>query len=173
MSHPALRRTFIAVSAFLLAIFTAPASQFQNEFLRTEHGFSALVTVARGGRETRVLFDAGRDWQGGDAGRRDVVPYLAARGGLIVEPVRSTQLVNLSYRSTNPEFAARAVNGFAEAFIDLRTRTQRVPPSGQATRYSVSKSVHVVIDCSTVASVASRPFDCTPTLGMRLRSASR
>ena len=28
-----------------------------------------------------VLFDAGRDWQGGDEGQRDVVPYLAARGG--------------------------------------------------------------------------------------------
>ena len=28
--------------------------------LRAEHGFSALVTVAKGGRETRVLFDAGR-----------------------------------------------------------------------------------------------------------------
>lgn len=40
------------------------------------------------------------------------------RGGLMVEPVRTTQLVNLTYRSTNPEFAARAVNGFAEAFID-------------------------------------------------------
>ena len=28
-----------------------------------------------------VLFDAGRDWTGGDAGRRDVVPYISARGG--------------------------------------------------------------------------------------------
>ncbi|MES1242658.1 MAG: polysaccharide biosynthesis tyrosine autokinase [Acidobacteriota bacterium] len=49
-----------------------------------------------------------------------VVGQLAnrLRGGLLVEPVRSTQLVNLTYRSTNSEFAARAVNGFAEAFID-------------------------------------------------------
>ena len=28
-----------------------------------------------------VLFDAGRDWRSGDAGRRDVVPYIARRGG--------------------------------------------------------------------------------------------
>jgi polysaccharide biosynthesis transport protein len=41
------------------------------------------------------------------------------RGGLAVEPVRNTQLVTLSYRSANPEFAARAANGFAEAFIDM------------------------------------------------------
>ena len=30
-----------------------------------------------------VLFDAGRDWTNGDAGKRDVVPYLAARGGTL------------------------------------------------------------------------------------------
>jgi competence protein ComEC len=28
-----------------------------------------------------VLFDAGRIWEGGDAGRRTVVPYIAHRGG--------------------------------------------------------------------------------------------
>lgn len=32
----------LAVSAFLLALFTAPASQLLNEFLRDEEGFSAL-----------------------------------------------------------------------------------------------------------------------------------
>jgi 7,8-dihydropterin-6-yl-methyl-4-(beta-D-ribofuranosyl)aminobenzene 5'-phosphate synthase len=31
-----------------------------DDALRGEHGFSALVTIAKGGRESRVLFDAGR-----------------------------------------------------------------------------------------------------------------
>jgi len=31
-----------------------------DDTLRAEHGFSALVTIAKGGRESRVLFDAGR-----------------------------------------------------------------------------------------------------------------
>jgi 7,8-dihydropterin-6-yl-methyl-4-(beta-D-ribofuranosyl)aminobenzene 5'-phosphate synthase len=31
-----------------------------DDALRGEHGFSALVTIAQGGRECRVLFDAGR-----------------------------------------------------------------------------------------------------------------
>jgi 7,8-dihydropterin-6-yl-methyl-4-(beta-D-ribofuranosyl)aminobenzene 5'-phosphate synthase len=31
-----------------------------DDALRAEHGFSALVTVETAGRETRVLFDAGR-----------------------------------------------------------------------------------------------------------------
>jgi polysaccharide biosynthesis transport protein len=41
------------------------------------------------------------------------------RGGLTVDPVRNTQLVQLSYRSASPEFAAKAANSFAEAFIDM------------------------------------------------------
>jgi len=40
------------------------------------------------------------------------------RGGLSVEPIRTTQMVNLTFRSSDPEFASRVVNGFAEAFID-------------------------------------------------------
>lgn len=40
------------------------------------------------------------------------------RGGLSVEPVRNTQLVRLGYQSSNPELAARIVNGFAQAFIE-------------------------------------------------------
>lgn len=35
------RLALLAASAFLLAVFTAPASQLQNEFLREEQGFSA------------------------------------------------------------------------------------------------------------------------------------
>ncbi|HEY6321201.1 MAG TPA: polysaccharide biosynthesis tyrosine autokinase [Thermoanaerobaculia bacterium] len=41
------------------------------------------------------------------------------RGGLAVEPVRSTQLVEITYRAPSPAFAARAANGFADAFIDM------------------------------------------------------
>lgn len=40
-------------------------------------------------RNRWVLFDAGRDWKGGDAGRRDVVPYVSARGGSLVAFVLS------------------------------------------------------------------------------------
>ena len=36
-----------------------------------------------------VLFDAGRDWPGGDEGQRDVIPYIASRGGTLVAFVLS------------------------------------------------------------------------------------
>jgi succinoglycan biosynthesis transport protein ExoP len=41
------------------------------------------------------------------------------RSGLSVEPVRNTQLVDISYRASSPTFAARAANGFADSFIDM------------------------------------------------------
>ena len=41
------------------------------------------------------------------------------RSGLGVEPIRNTQLVEISYRASSPAFAARAANGFADAFIDM------------------------------------------------------
>jgi MFS family permease len=47
------RLVLIAASAFLTTMFLAPASQFQNEFLRTERGFSALlITVFTIGTNT-------------------------------------------------------------------------------------------------------------------------
>lgn len=56
------------------------------------------------------------------------------RGGLAVEPVRNTQLVLLSYRSSSPEFAARAANAFAEAFIDLGVES-RYATAGKASSF--------------------------------------
>ena len=40
------RVILLAVSGFLLLFFAAPASQFQNEFLRSEHGYSAAEITA-------------------------------------------------------------------------------------------------------------------------------
>ena len=47
------------------------------------------------------------------------------RSGLEVNPVRNTQLVDVVYKSSSPEFAARAANGFADAFIDWGISSRR------------------------------------------------
>jgi len=47
----------------------------------------ALALRTRAGRW--ILFDAGRDWIGGDEGTRDVIPYLRQRGGSLVAFVLS------------------------------------------------------------------------------------
>ncbi|HSF38528.1 MAG TPA: polysaccharide biosynthesis tyrosine autokinase [Thermoanaerobaculia bacterium] len=56
------------------------------------------------------------------------------RGGLAVEPVRNTQLVRLTYRSDNPDFAAKIANGFAEAFIDMGVE-DRYATAGKASTF--------------------------------------
>ena len=46
------------------------------------------------------------------------------RSGLAVNPIKSTQLVELSYVSVNPEIAAQLANGYAEAFIEWGVETR-------------------------------------------------
>jgi capsular exopolysaccharide synthesis family protein len=58
----------------------------------------------------------------------------AVRGGLKVEPIGNTQLVTLSYRSRDPEFAARAANAFVDAYIDLGIEN-RFTTAGKATTF--------------------------------------
>ncbi len=60
------------------------------------------------------------------------------RGGLAVEPVRNTQLVQLSFRAASPEFAARAANAFAEAYIDMGVE-DRYATAGKASTFLSSQ----------------------------------
>ncbi|MEA2690708.1 MAG: polysaccharide biosynthesis transport protein [Acidobacteriota bacterium] len=81
---------------------------------------------------------AARDAKRGPSAEDDqaTLGILAAQvqGGLTVEPVRSTQLVALSYRSGNPEFAAKAANAFAESFIDMGIEN-RYASAGKASTF--------------------------------------
>ncbi len=60
------------------------------------------------------------------------------RGGLTVEPVRSTQLVQLSFRAATPEFAAKAANAFAESYIDMGVE-DRFATAGKASTFLSSQ----------------------------------
>jgi capsular exopolysaccharide synthesis family protein len=56
------------------------------------------------------------------------------RGALAVDPVRNTQLVRISFQAATPEFAARAANGFAQAFIDMGVE-DRFASAGKASSF--------------------------------------
>jgi polysaccharide biosynthesis transport protein len=83
-----------------------------------------------------------RDGAGGATAEDDeaVLGSLAnqIRGGLAVEPVRGTQLVQLSFRASSPEFAAKAANAFAEAFIDMGVE-DRFASAGKASTFISSQ----------------------------------
>lgn len=65
---------------------------------------------------------------------------MAARvlGGIEVNPIRNTRLVELSYTSTTPELAARITNGIADAFIDWGVET-RFATVGRASTFLASQ----------------------------------
>jgi polysaccharide biosynthesis transport protein len=81
---------------------------------------------------------AGKDSAHGPTPEDDeaVLGALASqvKGGLSVTPVRSTQLVQLAYSASSPEFAAKAANAFAEAFIDMGVE-DRYATAGKASSF--------------------------------------
>jgi competence protein ComEC len=69
-----------AMAATLLAWLPAPRGGRMTELHMIDVGQGDAVAL-RTRRGHWVLFDAGRIWEGGDAGRRTVIPYIAHRGG--------------------------------------------------------------------------------------------
>jgi len=55
-------------------------------------------------------------------------------GGLEINPLRGTQLVEVSYRSRSPELAARVANGVVDAYIDWGIET-RASLAGKASTF--------------------------------------
>jgi succinoglycan biosynthesis transport protein ExoP len=83
------------------------------------------------------------------------------RGGLAVEPVRNTQLVQLSFRAATPEFAARAANAFAEAYIDMGVE-DRYATAGKASTFlssQIEKLKQEIQDRETQLQAFSRRSD--------------
>jgi MFS family permease len=80
------RLALLAVAAFLILVFAAPASQFQNEFLRDERGFSALritiFTLLSGTPAGLGVWFGGRLAEG--VGRRRVGAVGLAGGAVLV-----------------------------------------------------------------------------------------
>lgn len=84
-----LRPVFVALAAtVVLAWLPAPRGGAMTELHMIDVGQGdAIALRTRAGHW--VLFDAGRSWDGGDAGRRTVVPYIAHRGGQLAAFVLS------------------------------------------------------------------------------------
>lgn len=80
--HPG--RALVAVAAGCAIVAWRPSLPVAGGQLTELHmldvgqGDAFALRTARG---RWVLFDAGRDWDGGDEGRRTAVPYIARRGG--------------------------------------------------------------------------------------------
>ena len=69
-----------------------------------------------------------KQFQEDDEGKGDIREYIATilQKNLIVDPSRTSNLVDISYQAPDPQFAAAIANAFAQAYIqtnlDLRTQ---------------------------------------------------
>lgn len=78
-----LRPLIVAgVASALLAWMPPPRGAAMTELHMIDVGQGDAIAL-RTTRGRWVLFDAGRVWDGGDAGRRTIVPYIAHRGGRV------------------------------------------------------------------------------------------
>jgi len=68
---------------------------------------------------------------GGQKSKADILADIV-RGGIIVSPVKDTRIVNISYVSTKPEFAALIANSVAKAYIE-----QNLEMRMTSSRYSI------------------------------------
>ncbi|HEX2163587.1 MAG TPA: polysaccharide biosynthesis tyrosine autokinase, partial [Thermoanaerobaculia bacterium] len=84
------------------------------------------------------------------AGDRAAVGRMAERllAGLSVQPIRETQLVEISYRSDDAEQASRVANAFARAFIDfsIRTRSETMSQTSDVLAEQIQRFKDEVVD---------------------------
>lgn len=84
-------RALVACAACVAALGWRPLLPYgrgmtELHMIDVGQGDAIALRTARG---RWVLFDAGGEWRGGDQGRRNVVPYIARRGGPLVAFVLS------------------------------------------------------------------------------------
>jgi competence protein ComEC len=75
-----LAATALAVVAWAPAIHAPHSGLVELHVLDVGQGDAVLLRTGRG---RWVLIDAGRQWDGGDAGRSTIIPYLMRRGGAL------------------------------------------------------------------------------------------
>lgn len=127
-----------------------------------------------------VLFDAGRDWRSGDAGRRDVVPYIARRGGQldgfilshphsdhvggaasVIQAMRPLWYVDPGYAGGTSSYRASLV-----AARDARTTWRRVHP-GDSLRFDEATITFLAPDSAWADSLRD-PNDASTVARVRV-----
>lgn len=118
-------------------------AQLMPGYMATQVDILASKTVAR-----KVIADLGlaeseavkKSFAEADTGGGDIVDWLSELllKNLDVVPSRTSSIINVSFKGSNPQFAAAIANAFAEAYIQTNIQL-KVEPSKKAATYFTSQ----------------------------------
>ncbi len=118
-------------------------AQLMPGYMATQVDILSSKTVAR-----KVIADLGlaeneavkKSFAEADTSTGDIVEWLSdlLLKNLDVVPSRTSSIINVSFKGTNPQFAATIANAFAEAYIQTNIQL-KVEPSKKAATYFTSQ----------------------------------
>lgn len=105
-----------------------PDVNTQIEVLRSDRVARRAVTLLGLDKDEAYI----AKWRSATDGKVPVETFLAGllQSGLSVEPARTSNIINLSFRSEDAPFSAKAANAIAQAYLDIAIEL-RVTPARQ------------------------------------------
>ncbi|HKX43885.1 MAG TPA: chain length determinant protein EpsF [Burkholderiaceae bacterium] len=97
----------------------------QIEIMRSERVASRVVQMLGIERSAKAV----QQWQEATSGKVPIERFFAGmmQRGLTVEPVRGSNLIEVSFSSADPQFAQAAANAFVQAYLDVSVELRIAP----------------------------------------------
>ena len=104
----------------------------QIEIMRSERVASRVVQMLGIERSSKAV----KQWRDDTGGKVPIERYYAGmmQRGLTVEPVRGSNLIEVSFSAADPQFAQSAANAFVQAYLDVSVEL-RIAPARQSAAF--------------------------------------
>lgn len=103
----------------------------QIDIINSDRTAKAVVKVLRMDESAAIR----KQWQEATQGKGQLIDWLAGllQKGLDVKPSRESNVININYNGTDPDFAAAVANAFAQAYINVNLDLRVAPAREYAT----------------------------------------
>jgi chain length determinant protein EpsF len=103
----------------------------QIDIINSDRTAKAVVKVLRMDESAAIR----KQWQEATQGKGQLIDWLAGllQKGLDVKPSRESNVININYSGTDPDFAAAVANAFAQAYINVNLDLRVAPAREYAT----------------------------------------
>lgn len=121
-----------AVSGMLLQSMLAPGYMAtQIDIINSDRVAKNVVKLLRMDESTVIK----GQWQEATKGKGQLIDWLASllQRNLDVKPSRESNVININYTGTDPDFAAAVANAYAQAYMDVNLELRLAPARQYAT----------------------------------------